>query len=202
MHSAALRQSRRLLVYTPPGYDAPDNEARYPVLYLLHGCPDPGDGWNRYGRAAEEVDQLCVQEDFPPMIVVCPDGNGLGSFGDSEYIDAVNPKLKGKAGVRVATYLTDEAVPFIDQKYRTIPTPAGRLIGGISTGGYGAVNLGLRRPDLFSTLFPRRRQRMGASGLGEVPDCRRTARTESFGLSDSRPGEMAADVCRPRRRKE
>ena len=87
------------------------------------------------------------------MIVVCPDGNGLGSFGDSEYIDTVNPKLKGHAGARVATYLTEDVVPDIDHRYRTISNPAGRLIGGISTGGYGAVNLGLRRPDLFSILL-------------------------------------------------
>ena len=45
IQSVALRQSRRVLVYTPPGYDAPENHLHYPVLYLLHGCPDPGDGW-------------------------------------------------------------------------------------------------------------------------------------------------------------
>ena len=153
VHSQVLRQSRHLLIYTPPGYDANDARTHYPTLYLLHGCPDPGDGWNRYGRAAEEVDRLCVQEGFPPLIVVCPDGNGLGSFGDSEYIDAVNPKLQTAPASRVATYLTDEIIPYIDKNYRTIDTADGRLIGGISTGGYGAVNLGLHRPDLFSTLF-------------------------------------------------
>jgi len=149
--SPALGESRAVLVYTPPGYGDPANAARrYPVLYLLHGSPDGGDGWERYGRASELVDKMIVEGQIPPLLVVCPDGNGAGRFGDSEYIDA--PAVGGRPGPRIATWITHDLTAWTDGHFRTIPAARGRLLGGISEGGYGAVNLGLQRPDVFSSL--------------------------------------------------
>lgn len=150
--SPALGQTRAVLVYTPPGYDAPANaHTRYPVLYLLHGSPDSGDGWERYGHASELVDEMIVKRQIPPLLVVCPDGRGDGRFGDSEYIDA--PSVDGRPGLHIATWITHDLVTWTDKNYRTLPTGRGRLLGGISEGGYGAVNLGLQRPETFSTLI-------------------------------------------------
>jgi len=152
--SNALQQHRQLIIYLPPGYSTIANQAtKYPVLYLLHGSPDPGNGWSRYGRAQEEVDRLITLEHYPPMMVVMPDGNGQGTLGDSEFIDAPARQKNGRPGLKIGTYVTVDTVNFIDSHYRTIQTPRGRLIGGISTGGYGAANLGLQNPDEFGTIM-------------------------------------------------
>jgi enterochelin esterase-like enzyme len=152
--SNSLRQRRKLIVYLPPGYYAGQNHSqRYAVLYLLHGSPDPGNGWSRYGRAPELVDRLITLYNYPPLIVVLPDGNGQGTFGDSEFIDAPATQKSGRPGLKMGTYITRDIVEWIDAKYRTIPTAEGRLIGGISTGGYGAANLGLQNPGEFGTVL-------------------------------------------------
>jgi enterochelin esterase-like enzyme len=154
MWSPALNEDRKVIVYTPPNYGSPQSTAlRYPVLYLLHGSPDPGYGWARYGRAQEDVDRLISLEHYPPMIVVLPDGNGQGTFGDSEYIDAPAKQKNKQPGLKVGTFIAVDVVNWTDSHYRTIRSPIGRLIGGISTGGYGAANLGLQRPDLFGTIM-------------------------------------------------
>ena len=152
--SAALHQTRQLIIYLPPNYNALSNSDRkYPVLYLLHGSPDPGDGWSRYGRAQEEVDRLITLEHYPPMIVVIPDGNGQGALGDSEFVDAPARQKNGRPGLKVGTYITKDVVNWIDSHYRTIRSSRGRLIGGISTGGYGAANLGMQNPEEFGTIM-------------------------------------------------
>jgi enterochelin esterase-like enzyme len=152
--SPSLEQRRQIIVYLPPSYSSPDNlNKRFPVLYLLHGSPDPGYGWSRYGRAQEEVDRLITLEHYPPMIVILPDGNGQGSLGDSEFINAPAKQKNGKQGLKVGTYITKDVVNWVDTHFRTIATSRGRLIGGISTGGYGAANLGMQNPEEFGTIM-------------------------------------------------
>jgi enterochelin esterase-like enzyme len=154
MWSPALKERRNLIIYTPPGYSSPGNATvHYPVLYLLHGSPDPGFGWYQYGRAQEDVDRLIVLERYPPMIVVMPNGNGQGTFGDSEYIDAPAIQRNGQPGLKIGTYITHDVVDWIDSHYRTIRASAGRLIGGVSSGGYGAANLGLQCPQIYGYVF-------------------------------------------------
>lgn len=148
--------TRQAVVYLPPGYDdARDANRRYAVLYLLHGSPDKGDGWVRYGRAADIADHLIVSGVLPPLLVVCPDGRGDGRFGDSEYVDAPTSPDGKRPGKRVATFITHDLLVFVDSRFRTLSgsTPRARVLGGVSSGGYGAVNLGLQRPDLFGTLL-------------------------------------------------
>jgi S-formylglutathione hydrolase FrmB len=84
-----------------------------------------------------------------PMIVVAPDASG-GWLHDSEMVNQVG-------GPQVETYLTRTVVRAVDGRYRTVAGRAGRAIGGMSSGAYGALNLGLRHQDLFSVI------------LGEMP---------------------------------
>lgn len=153
--SPVLKQSRTVYVYTPPGYNQSANRAeRYPVLYLLHGSPGLPTDWLRYGRAPEEVERLALAHKAPPMIVVCPDGRGIGSLGDSEYLNAPSkvgpaPSPDDPPGVDVATFIWHELPAWVDTHFRTKAYPSMRLLGGVSTGGYGAVNLALRHPDVF-----------------------------------------------------
>lgn len=147
--SPALRQNRRVVVYLPPGYET-DTAERYPVVYLLHGAPGVLDDWLRYGRAPETLEKLCESGKARNMILVFPDGRGVGYLGDSEYVDAPGRQSRGLA---VGTFIWRDLPAWIDSHYRTVASRDGRILAGVSTGGYGAVNLGLQHPQVFGALF-------------------------------------------------
>jgi enterochelin esterase-like enzyme len=151
--SAALGQKRQVIVYLPKEYDLPANSGRrYPVLYLLHGFPDPGNGWVRFGLAPRLVDKSIVQGALPPLLIVMADAHGtIGQFGDGEYLNA--PTGVGKPGTRLADFVTSDLPAWTDAHFRTIAAPAGRLLAGSSTGAYAALNLGFKRPDVFGTML-------------------------------------------------
>jgi enterochelin esterase-like enzyme len=134
-------------VYVPPGYDARANrDHRYPVLYLLHGYPGGSVDWVRAGDMQQILDKLIEDRLVEPMIAVAPDASG-GWVHDSEMVNQVN-------GPQLETYLTKTVPQTIDGKYRTVADRSARGISGLSSGGYGALNLGLRNQDVFSVTIP------------------------------------------------
>ncbi len=121
-----------------------DKPGPFPVLYLLHGLSDDHTAWTRRTSLERYVDGL-------PLLVVMP--NGERSF----YTDSqANPKAAFE------TYLTRDLIGFVDRTFRTLPTREGRVIAGLSMGGYGAVKLALKHPDLFSAAV----SHSGAVGFG------------------------------------
>lgn len=137
--SSLLPGQHPFLIYLPPNYDS--SGQRYAVLYLLHGAPGAFTDWQKAAGIDKTIDALINVGRLRPMIVVMPDGNG-GPFSDTEWAN------NGK-DVRAEDYLTQEVVAYIDAHYRTIADRRYRAIGGLSTGGYGAVNIALHHPDLF-----------------------------------------------------
>ena len=71
--SSTLKRTRRMHVYTPPGYEK--GNASYPVFYLLHGASDSDDSWSSVGRAGFILDNLIAEGKAKPMIVVMPAGH-------------------------------------------------------------------------------------------------------------------------------
>lgn len=132
-------------IYLPPGYDDPANRyRRYPVLYLLHGAPgQPGD-WIHGMHVQVLEDQGIAAGALRPMIIVMPEGNG-GVWRDSQYVDT-------RDGFRAEDAIAHDVVRYVDMHYRTIPDRQARAIAGISEGGYGAMNLGLKHHDTFGTI--------------------------------------------------
>jgi len=131
---------RPLWVYVPPGAGAGD---ALPALYLIQGHTGQLDMWrNRSAfrpNVPELVDRLFADEGCPPARVVFVDA--WTSYGGSQFLDS--------AGVgNYHTYLCDEVVRFVDERY---PTSA-RGIAGKSSGGYGAMITPMLRPDLFHGL--------------------------------------------------
>jgi enterochelin esterase-like enzyme len=61
--------------------------------------------------------------------------------------------LNQVGGPQVESYLVGPVVHTIDATFRTIASRAGRAIGGMSSGGYGALNLGLRHQDVYSVIL-------------------------------------------------
>ncbi|HET8910001.1 MAG TPA: alpha/beta hydrolase-fold protein [Ktedonobacteraceae bacterium] len=140
--SPTLHQQKPLIVYLPPTYNTPlGRNKRYPVLYMLHGSPGGTIDWIRGGHLTDKADELINLNQIPELIIVFPDGNV--SFGSSEWGDNINHKAS------IESYFVNDVVPYIDQKYRTIPNAANRAIGGNSMGGFGATNIAIHHPSMF-----------------------------------------------------
>jgi hypothetical protein len=137
---------RPLWVYVPPGYDA-EPERRYPSIYLIQGLTGQLDMWrNRASfrkNAPELMDELFASGESPPALLVWVDA--WTSLGGSQFLDSPGTG-------RYHTYLCDEVVPWVDERYRTLAGPEHRGIAGKSSGGYGAMVTPMLRPDLFGGL--------------------------------------------------
>jgi len=135
----------RVYVYLPPGYGAAaDARRRYPVVYLLHGYPGGPEDWFRAARVQRTMDAMLADGLVQPMILAAPDANG-GWLHDSEMLDQVG-------GPQVQRYLVGPVVRAVDARFRTLADRAGRAIAGMSSGGYGALNLGLRHQGVYSVV--------------------------------------------------
>jgi enterochelin esterase-like enzyme len=134
------------LVYLPPGYDTRSARSRrYPVVYLLHGYPGAPIDWFRAARVQQLMDVMIADGLARPMILVAPSASG-GWLHDSEMLNQVG-------GPQVETFLTSALVQAVDARFRTVADRAGRAIGGMSSGGYGALNLGLRHQDTYAVIL-------------------------------------------------
>jgi len=138
---------RPLWVYVPPGYDE-EPERRYPAVYMIQGYTGQLDMWrNRAPFGAKNFrelsDELFASGEAPPCITVWVDA--WTSLGGSQFLDS--PAIG-----RYHTYLCDEIVPWVDERYRTLAAPEHRGIQGKSSGGYGAMVTAMLRPELFGGL--------------------------------------------------
>jgi enterochelin esterase-like enzyme len=131
-------------VYLPPGY-AQQPARRYPVLYLLHGFPGRPLAFLLTVRLGVVEDELVARHRAQPLILVMPFGSS-GTFTDKEWADGVG------SGEGWASFVSRDVVSAIDVRYRTIATPAGRGIAGLSEGGYGAINIALHNPGEFRVV--------------------------------------------------
>ena len=140
-------QQRSFLVYLPPSYNTPQGQTQhYPVLYLLHGSPGKDSDWLIAGKADQIEESLIAQKRIPELILILPDGNGRGGE-TSEWGDS------GDGQQRLETCIAHDLVSYVDQKYRTLATPAFRGIGGNSMGGFGAMNIAVHHPDVFGFVI-------------------------------------------------
>ncbi len=136
---------RPLLVQLPPGYDA-DPERHYPSVYVLQGLTGQVDTWrNRrpFGPNVLELVDAAWRDGATPAIVVYVDA--WTQLGGSQFLDS-------PATGRYHTYLCEEVVPFVDERYRSLAGPEHRGVTGKSSGGYGAMVTPMLRPDLFGAL--------------------------------------------------
>jgi enterochelin esterase-like enzyme len=136
--SAALGRAQQTYVYLPPGYSSHPH-ARYPVLYLLHGFPGRPLAFITTVQMGIVEDSLVARGRAKPVILVMPFGS-TGTFSDKEWANAWN------------TFVARDVVGYVDSHYRTVAAPSARAIGGLSEGGYGAINIALHHPREFSVV--------------------------------------------------
>lgn len=123
-------------VVLPPDYETADR--RYPVIYLLHGFMQNYTVWGRNLGAA------ALARELGDVILVMPDG------GNSWYVDYAESH-NGQIN-QWESYLMEDLIPDVEQRFRVISRREGRAVAGLSMGGYGAVMLGLRHPDQFVSV--------------------------------------------------
>jgi S-formylglutathione hydrolase len=137
---------RDVSIYLPPSYAAERNR-RYPVIYLLHGYTDSDDLW--FGSKPHFINVPAVTDKAlasgaREMIIVMP--NAYTGYAGSMYSSSAT------TGDWEA-FVTRDLVSYIDSHYRTIPEAASRGLAGHSMGGYGTVRIGMKNPDVFSSLY-------------------------------------------------
>jgi enterochelin esterase-like enzyme len=138
-YSQATQRDAGYMVYVPAGYGT--SGRRYPTLYLLHGVGGPSgvgvEEWLGYALT-EDLDRMIALGLIEPMIVVLP--NGENSFWMNHFQDN---------GERWGDFVAQELVRDVDAHFDTQPQRERRAVGGLSMGGYGALQLALNYPTVF-----------------------------------------------------
>jgi enterochelin esterase-like enzyme len=133
---------RDVLVFLPPGY-AKEKSRRYPVVYALHGYSIGAEQWSREIHVPQTIEGAFAQG-ANEMIVVLPDSKTV--HNGSMYSSSVTTG-------DFEQFVSHDLVAYIDAHYRTIPNRASRGLVGHSMGGYGAARIGMRRADVFGSLY-------------------------------------------------
>ncbi|HEX5283047.1 MAG TPA: alpha/beta hydrolase-fold protein [Bryocella sp.] len=137
-------------VYTPPNYDA-KRKGGYPVLYLLHGWSDYGDGWITVGRAQYILDSLISTGSIVPMIVVMPQGYGDYSFVTLPHDDVWKDPARITNNLTLfSKMLMQEIVPAVEREYPIAKGRDNHAIAGLSMGGLEAVTIGINQAGYFA----------------------------------------------------
>jgi enterochelin esterase family protein len=176
--SPVLKQARRrMMVYTPPGYEA--SESRYPVLYLLHGGGGDEEAWITMGRAAIIMDNLIAAGKAKPFLVVMPNGNatqtvsqgyGFGPTPARQTFQAPPPPPQQAAGAGSGAAppmparppqpyegsypesLVKDVIPFVEQSFRVVAEKNSRAIAGLSMGGGHTLSATNHNPGVFGYI--------------------------------------------------
>jgi enterochelin esterase-like enzyme len=144
---------RIIYVYLPPSYGS--SEKRYPVVYFLPGY---GDTSMMGFHLPADMDSAIESGDVSEMIVVVAGGDS--KMGGSFY---VNSPVTGNW----EDYIVSDVVGYVDANYRTLPQAESRGIAGHSMGGFGALNIAMHHPDLFSAVYSLSPGLFDANGLAE-----------------------------------
>ena len=138
VNSKILAKPVPYCIFLPPSYDA-DATRRFPILYFLHGLGENeqillnSDGW-------QIIEDAWAQKALGEFVIVAP------AAGRSFYINSKD----GKA--RYEDFFTEEFIPAIEKNYRIHAARSSRGLDGISMGGYGALRLALKYPNLFGSV--------------------------------------------------
>lgn len=135
---------RKFPVYLPPGYSS---GKKYPVVFLLSGFTGTGESNLNYSFLNENIEErlnrLMLSNKVKDMIVVMPDC--MTKYGGSQYINSTGT---GNYEDHIL-----ELVKVIDENFYTGQSPESRVVCGKSSGGYGALSLAMRNPDVFGLTY-------------------------------------------------
>ncbi|MCA8986231.1 MAG: esterase family protein [Planctomycetaceae bacterium] len=154
--SKTVGTTRKMNVYTPPGY-SPDR--KYPVLYLLHGIGGDETEWTRFAAPDLLLDNLIAAGQARPMIIVMPNGRA-----QKDDRPVGNVFQHAPAFAVFERDLLDDVIPAIESRYSVQSDREHRALAGLSMGGGQALNFGLGNPEHFAWI----------AGMSSAPNTRKS----------------------------
>ncbi|WP_297094517.1 esterase [uncultured Draconibacterium sp.] len=160
--SPTLGLYRRMLVYTPAGYE--DSKEKYPVLYLLHGGGGDEEAWSSLGRANNILDNLIAAGKAKPMLVVMTNGNELQTSSVTEWPTNTNVVDRGPARggetreqtvdrvTKFPNSLVNDVIPYVEKHFRVIANSENRAIAGLSMGSMQTQITTMTNPGFFEYI--------------------------------------------------
>jgi len=140
--SKTVGTTRKMNVYTPPGYS---KDKKYPVLYLLHGIGGDETEWERFAHPDILMDNLLADGKIVPMIVVMPNGRA-----QKDDRPGPNAMATAPAFAKFERDLLDDVIPSIESRYSVQADREHRALAGLSMGGGQSLNFGLAHLDTFA----------------------------------------------------
>jgi hypothetical protein len=133
---------RDVIIYLPPDYSQTNSKGYTAVMYLP--------AYGSFGKMLLNLDpfsetlearmnRLIFEKKCSPMVLVIVDC--FTKFGGSQYINSTATGM-------YEDYIINEIIRFVDENYNIL----NHAIMGHSSGGYGALILGMRHPDIFQAL--------------------------------------------------
>jgi enterochelin esterase family protein len=151
-HSKVTDAWRRVVIYTPPGYDR-DTHTRYPGLLLQHGAGEDETGWTRQGCAQFILDNLIASAKAKPMILVMDCGYAAPPGKPLPVFTLQTPAADVLAAFRTfEDVIVRDVIPLIDASYRTLPDRQHRAMAGLSVGGMETLFITLHHPEKFAYI--------------------------------------------------
>jgi enterochelin esterase-like enzyme len=142
--SKSVGTTRKMQVYTPPGYS---DAKKYPVLYLLHGIGGDETEWERFAHPNLLLDNLIAEGKATPMIVVMPNGRAQKNDRPEGNVFASAP-----AFAAFEQDLLQDVIPAIESRYSVQADREHRALAGLSMGGGQSLNFGLAHLDTFAWI--------------------------------------------------
>ncbi len=142
--SKSVGTTRKMQVYTPPGYSS---DKKYAVLYLLHGIGGDETEWQRFAKPNMLLDNLLAEGKVEPMIVVMPNGRAQKNDRPEGNIFAAAP-----AFAAFEQDLLKDVIPTIESRYSVQADREHRALAGLSMGGGQTLNFGLTHLDTFAWI--------------------------------------------------
>jgi enterochelin esterase family protein len=141
-HAVSLSGKSSYSIFLPPSYDQLDPGDEMPVVYLLHGMWNDHTSWvvERYGSIANRVERLILAGEVPECLIVSPDGQ------NSFYTDYLDGSMKFEE------FIHRDLVKLIESRYKASRERRNRAIAGVSMGGYGALKIAMKYPELFASV--------------------------------------------------
>jgi S-formylglutathione hydrolase len=138
---------RDVSIYLPASYQK-DKSRRYPVIYFLHGFTDSDDKWfngpNHWINLPTVLNKAFSEPGNREMIFVMP--NAFTKYEGSFYGSSIDTgDWEG--------FVSQELVAYVDSHYRTLAQSSSRGLAGHSMGGYGTVRIGMKHPEVFSSIY-------------------------------------------------
>lgn len=175
--SKILARAVPYCVLLPPSYDV-DKTRHYPILYFLHGLGD-SEAMFIHSGGMNLVDDLWDEHQLGEFLIVTPGG------GASFYINSHDGQR------RYEDFFLQEFMPGIEKRYRAGAGRAKRGIAGVSMGGYGALHIVFRHPQLFRAVAAHSAALLEKLPNITTPDSRQMTRLRVLGGAFGSPFDAA-----------